>query len=127
MMGSELMTAAGSARFRCGYFTPNSKPSWVDTMLLKSYATEQSQRLVDAKVSLMVRRDLLPANPGPELYLLPFTPALRPHFKPRELRDWAELMTERGIRIRVPFEQFWDPNEEDEAFDLPENEDLEED
>jgi hypothetical protein len=36
-------------------------------------------------------------------------------------------MTERGIRIRVPFEQFWDPNEEDEAMELPEDEEPDED
>ena len=29
--------------------------------------------------------------------------------------------------MRVPFEQFWDPNEEDEVLDLPEDEEPEED
>ena len=42
-------------------------------------------------------------------------------------------MTERGIRLRVPFEQFWDPNvvlqeeEDSERGVLPEDEEVEED
>ena len=36
-------------------------------------------------------------------------------------------MIERGIRIRIPFEQFWDPNQVEEVMDLPEDEELEED
>ena len=62
-----------------------------------------------------------------ELYLLPFGPSLRPSFTPRELRDWSELMTERGLRLRVPFEQFWDPIQEDENLALPEDHEPEED
>nr|XP_031858056.1 uncharacterized protein CI109_006498 [Kwoniella shandongensis]KAA5525128.1 hypothetical protein CI109_006498 [Kwoniella shandongensis] len=63
------------------------------------------------------------------LYLLPFHPSLRPHFAPRELKDWAELMIERGIRLRVPFEQFFSTEEEEmgPAIALPEDEELEED
>jgi hypothetical protein len=39
--------------------------------------------------------------------LLPFDPRLRPQFAFRELHDWAQLMVERGVRVRVPFERFW--------------------
>lgn len=44
------------------------------------------------------------------------------------MRDWADLMIERGIRVRVPFEQFWENAGDDEAaMELPEDEELEED
>lgn len=57
--------------------------------------------------------------------MLPFTPLLRPFFTNRELREWANLMLERGIRIRVPFEEYWNEQEEDEpALRLPEDEEL---
>lgn len=46
------------------------------------------------------------------LYMIPFSPLLRPHFTDKELRDWAELMTEKGLRIRKPFEEYWQPEEE---------------
>lgn len=63
-----------------------------------------------------------------ELYLLPFSPNLRPHFATRELREWAQLITERGIRTRIPFEAYFDPSAEEEpALLLPEDEELEED
>ncbi|WVF70250.1 hypothetical protein IAT40_005039 [Kwoniella sp. CBS 6097] len=62
-----------------------------------------------------------------QLYLLPFTRSLRPHFTPRELKDWAELMIERGLRLRVPFERFWSNEEEMETIELPEDEDMGED
>ncbi|OCF42136.1 hypothetical protein I317_04107, partial [Kwoniella heveanensis CBS 569] len=63
-----------------------------------------------------------------QLYLLPFTPALRPHFTPRELKDWAELMIERGLRLRVPFDRFWTNEEEVEGvMELPEDEEMGED
>lgn len=50
-----------------------------------------------------------------DLYLLPFSPMLRPHFTPKELRAWADLMLERGLRVRVPFERFFAREEESEA------------
>ncbi|WVQ97651.1 hypothetical protein IAU59_004765 [Kwoniella sp. CBS 9459] len=63
-----------------------------------------------------------------QLYLLPFTPSLRPHFTPRELKDWAELMIERGLRLRVPFERFWTNDEPEEILtELPEDEEMDED
>ena len=43
----------------------------------------------------------------PELYMLPFSPFLRQYFTAKELQDWAEIMVEKGIRIRLPFEQYW--------------------
>lgn len=49
------------------------------------------------------------------MYLLPFSPALRPHFTPRELGSIAESMSERGIRIRVPTETFWVDEEDEEG------------
>jgi hypothetical protein len=60
---------------------------------------------------------------------MPFAPALRQHFNSRELRAWAELMVERGLRIRIPFEQFFSTIVEDEEgmMILPEDEDLEDD
>ncbi|KAK8866141.1 hypothetical protein IAR55_001292 [Kwoniella newhampshirensis] len=63
------------------------------------------------------------------LYLLPFAPSLRPHFTPRELKDWAELMIERGIRTLIPFEQFFltDEGEVEPVIALPEDEELEDD
>ena len=42
-----------------------------------------------------------------ELYMLPFSPILRPYFSEKELQDWAEVMVEKGIRVRLPFEQYW--------------------
>ncbi|WWD09643.1 hypothetical protein V865_007771 [Kwoniella europaea PYCC6329] len=62
------------------------------------------------------------------LYLLPFSPSLRPHYTPRELKDWAELMMERGIRLRIPFERYFDTQEDEGALlEFPEDEDLQED
>jgi len=53
---------------------------------------------------------------------------LRQHFLPRELKDWAQLMVERGIRIRIPFERYWNnEDEEDMGIVLPEDEVLEDD
>jgi hypothetical protein len=43
--------------------------------------------------------------------MLPFSPALRPHFTAKELEDWAELMIEKGIRVRLPHERYWQPEE----------------
>jgi hypothetical protein len=39
--------------------------------------------------------------------MIPFSPILRPHFSRKELQAWADLMTERGIRVRVPFERYF--------------------
>ena len=61
------------------------------------------------------------------IYLMPFSPALRPHFSPQELRDWSDLMTERGLRLRVPFEEYFDVNETEAAIVLPEDEELQDD
>ncbi|OCF54309.1 hypothetical protein L486_08223 [Kwoniella mangroviensis CBS 10435] len=62
------------------------------------------------------------------LYLLPFSPSLQPHYTTRELKEWAELMMERGIRSRVPFERYFDAQEDEGALlELPEDEDLQED
>lgn len=42
-----------------------------------------------------------------DLYLLPFS-TLRTEFTSRELRGIVELMLERGIRVRVDTQDFWD-------------------
>ncbi|WWC66161.1 uncharacterized protein I206_100062 [Kwoniella pini CBS 10737] len=62
------------------------------------------------------------------LYLLPFSKSLRSHYTLRELKDWSELILERGIRIRIPFENYFD-NSLDEGLleDLPKDEDLKDD
>ena len=53
---------------------------------------------------------------------------MRPRFTDHELREWAELMSERGIRIRVPFEGFFDTAlTEEPALRLPEDEELADD
>ena len=62
-----------------------------------------------------------------ELYLLPFTRPLRRVFSRRDLIQWSELMTERGIRIRVPFESFFSLEMEEEGMVLPDDEELEDD
>ncbi|GMK55153.1 hypothetical protein CspeluHIS016_0202090 [Cutaneotrichosporon spelunceum] len=55
-----------------------------------------------------------------DLYLLPFS-TLRAQFTSRELRDIVELMLERGIRVRVDTQGFWDhdhvTDDEDEIDD----------
>ncbi|EIW72388.1 hypothetical protein TREMEDRAFT_26535 [Tremella mesenterica DSM 1558] len=61
-----------------------------------------------------------------ELYLLPFSPLLRPLFTTRELKQWAELMVERGIRVRIPPEEYWE-QDESEMDMLPEDEELQDD
>ncbi|WVR06081.1 hypothetical protein IAU60_003109 [Kwoniella sp. DSM 27419] len=62
------------------------------------------------------------------LYLIPFSPILRPYFTPRELKDWGELMIERGLRLRVPFDGYWTNDDEDEGvMALPEDEEMGED
>lgn len=64
------------------------------------------------------------------LYLLPFSLPLRSHFSTHELKGWAELMVERGLRLRIPFELFWTTEEVEEnegAIVLPEDEELAED
>ncbi|OXG26985.1 hypothetical protein C359_05015 [Cryptococcus neoformans Bt120] len=48
------------------------------------------------------------------LYLLPFSLPLRSHFSTHELKGWAELMVERGLRLRIPFELFWTTEEVEE-------------
>lgn len=44
--------------------------------------------------------------------MLPFTRAIRPAFTKQELKAWAELMTERGVRVRIPFDRYWSREEE---------------
>ncbi|BEI89274.1 uncharacterized protein CcaverHIS019_0206360 [Cutaneotrichosporon cavernicola] len=55
-----------------------------------------------------------------DLYLLPFS-TLRTQFSSRELREVVELMLERGIRVRVDTQDFWDhdhiTDDEDESDD----------
>lgn len=61
---------------------------------------------------------------------MPFSLPLRPHFSTRELKEWAELMVERGLRLRISFELFWMAEEEEgsgRAIVLPEDEVLAED
>lgn len=63
-----------------------------------------------------------------ELYLLPFTTPLRPHFTPRELREWSDVMLARGLRLRIPFDVYFPPlDDEEPLLDLPEDEELHED
>ncbi|WVQ77105.1 hypothetical protein IAR50_006788 [Cryptococcus sp. DSM 104548] len=47
------------------------------------------------------------------LYLVPFSGALRPHFSPRELHAWSELLLERGLRVHVPPPLFWEEGKEE--------------
>ncbi|WVW82554.1 hypothetical protein I302_104565 [Kwoniella bestiolae CBS 10118] len=62
------------------------------------------------------------------LYLLPFSSSLRPHYTSRELKDWSELMMERGIRLRIPFERYFDTQEDEgRLLELPEDDELQED
>lgn len=49
-----------------------------------------------------------------DLYLLPFS-TLRSQFTSRELRAITELMIERGIRIRVDTQDYWDDEDTDEG------------
>ena len=63
----------------------------------------------------------------PALYMLPFQARMRPYFTVQDLREWAQLMIERGVRVRVPFEQFFDPTQQEGAIELPEDEELQED
>lgn len=49
------------------------------------------------------------ANSLAELYMLAFRPALRSSFSDRELKQLADLMTERDLRIRKATSDFWDP------------------
>ena len=60
---------------------------------------------------------------------MPFSSPLRQAFSAREMRAWAELMLEKGIRIRIPFERYFDPHVEVEEalLQLPEDEEPEED
>jgi hypothetical protein len=68
--------------------------------------------------------------------MMPFSQNLRSHFTNKELRDWADLMLEKGMRIRKPFEEYWqdepmqdklgeddggDPMAADEAYSLYED------
>ena len=62
-----------------------------------------------------------------ELYILPFTPLLRASFSSQELKGWADLMVERGLRVRVAFEDFWEPDEDGAGLILPDDEELEDD
>lgn len=72
-------------------------------------------------------------TPSTELYMLPFSPLVRPFFTDKELQAWAEVMMEKGLRIRRPFEHYWHPmadapkehveqgdpmREEDQVFDF---------
>lgn len=50
--------------------------------------------------------------------MMPFSPQLRSSFSDKELRDWAELMTEKGLRIRKSFEAYWQAEEESVAGEL---------
>jgi hypothetical protein len=50
--------------------------------------------------------------------MLPFSPQLRPSFSDKELRDWAELMIEKGFRIRKPFDGYWQGEEESAPVEL---------
>ncbi|KAJ9115024.1 hypothetical protein QFC22_005352 [Naganishia vaughanmartiniae] len=67
------------------------------------------------------------------LYMMPFSQSLRSYFTDKELRDWADLMLEKGLRIRKSFEEYWqdetvqdtlgqddggDPMAADEAYSL---------
>lgn len=56
--------------------------------------------------------DLRSLPHGTDLYMLPFSPRLRSQFSPQELRSWATLMTEVGIRVRQPFERFFSMHDE---------------
>ena len=81
----------------------------------RRYATELLGSLAPVKVSQLAsplhpnRCLLLKGNPRctPDLHMLPFTPRLREHFSSKELQDWADLMIERGLRIRIPFDTSW--------------------
>lgn len=68
------------------------------------------------------------ADASAELYLVPFTAPMRPHFTPRELREWSDVMLARGLRLRIPFDDYFPPLDDDEPLlDLPEDEELHDD
>lgn len=52
--------------------------------------------------------------------MMPFSPRLRPHFSPQELRSWATLMIETGIRVRRPFDRFFQMSEESLTVEMNE-------
>lgn len=59
-----------------------------------------------------------------ELYLMAFRPRLRPFFTPNELEQIADLMLERGVRVRCSTDDYWSPTgPEDEAV-LPVDEEV---
>jgi hypothetical protein len=60
-----------------------------------------------------------------DLYMMPFSSVLRSQFTARELKDWAELMTERGVRIRIPFERHWTNEDEPSEMEVDNDDDDE--
>lgn len=58
--------------------------------------------------------------------MLPFTPRLREHFSKKELQDWADLMIERGLRVRVPFAKFFTPQDAVSDVEVDKGDDDEE-
>ncbi|BGP12676.1 hypothetical protein JCM10213v2_008178 [Rhodosporidiobolus nylandii] len=59
-----------------------------------------------------------------ELYLRPFSPALRSVYRSRELRDFHHLLLEKGLRVRVDIDAFLDQYVSSEAEDDEQDEDA---
>ncbi|KAL7422893.1 hypothetical protein Q5752_002190 [Cryptotrichosporon argae] len=59
-----------------------------------------------AAAKALVYRAIAAVGGCKDFYLLPFGP-LRAHYSPRELADMAEVMLEKGVRVRVPTDTFW--------------------
>ncbi|GAA5891027.1 hypothetical protein JCM6882_006393, partial [Rhodosporidiobolus microsporus] len=59
-----------------------------------------------------------------ELYLRPFSPALRSVYRSRELRDFHHLLLEKGLRVRVELDSFVEGHVGSEAEEEDEDEDA---
>lgn len=62
-----------------------------------------------------------------ELYLMAFRPNLRPSFTSNELEQIADLMLERGLRVRCPTDEYWSRTAPEDGPDLPVDEDVADD
>jgi NH3-dependent NAD+ synthetase len=58
---------------------------------------------------------------------MPFRRKLRPHFTPIELEQIADLMLERGFRVRCPTADYWSATDPNDEADLPVDEELADD
>lgn len=78
-----------------------------------------------ASAKALLYRALAHNGAAKSLYLCAFSPPLRAAFSDRELRALGELMAERGVRVHVPTEGYWeDVDTEDEDEDEDEQEEM---